>query len=102
GMAAARVYHEGQLPRWSSLALWSALSLLPDVDVIGFALGVDYAAPWGHRGATHSLTSSVALGLSIGLAARWPAWRPIPVAPIGLAFLSPYGVRVAAAELVLF
>jgi hypothetical protein len=45
GMAAARAYHEGRLPRWSSLALWSALSLLPDVDVIGFARGVDYAAP---------------------------------------------------------
>ena len=52
------------------MALWSGLSLLPDADVIGFALGVEYGAPWGHRGATHSLTLSVALGLTIGLAAR--------------------------------
>lgn len=34
-------------------------------------LGVPYAAPWGHRGATHSLTLSLALGLVVGFAARW-------------------------------
>jgi inner membrane protein len=125
---------------------WSALSLLPDADVVGFALGVNYGDPWGHRGATHSLTMSVALGFAVGLAARWfkrPAgrtgliatvvlashaildtmtdgglgcallwpfdltryfapWRPIPVAPIGLAFFSPYGGIIALTELVLF
>ena len=145
GMAAARVYRGGP-PPWSSMALWSALSLLPDADVIGFALGVQYADPWGHRGATHSLTFSAALGLAIGLAAPhfkrpavrtavmasvvlashalldtmtdgglgcallWPfdltryfaPWRPIPVAPIGLAFFSPYGGLVALTEAVLF
>ena len=35
---------------------WSALSLLPDIDVAGFLRDVPYGAPWGHRGATHSLT----------------------------------------------
>ena len=145
GMAAARV-HSDHVPRWPSMALWSALSLLPDADVIGFALGVQYADPWGHRGATHSLIFSAALGLAIGLAAQhfkrpavrtalmasvvlashalldtmtdgglgcallWPfdltryfaPWRPIPVAPIGLAFFSPYGGLVALTEAVLF
>jgi inner membrane protein len=145
-MAAARVYHDGRLPRWRSAAFWSALSLLPDADVAGFALGVEYADPWGHRGATHSLIASIVIGLALGLAARWfnrPAgrtavvatvvlashglldtltdgglgcalfwpfdlvryfapWRPIPVAPIGLYFFSPYGAFVAAIELVLF
>jgi inner membrane protein len=145
GMAAARLYHQ-PVPRWSSMAWWSAFSLLPDADVVGFALGVNYGDPWGHRGATHSLTFSVALGLAVGLAARWfkrPAsrtaliasavlashaildtmtdgglgcalfwpfdltryfapWRPIPVAPIGLAFFSPYGGIIALTELVLF
>lgn len=32
-----------------------AFSMLPDADVIGFGLGIDYADSWGHRGATHSL-----------------------------------------------
>lgn len=120
--------------------------MLPDIDVAGFAFGVRYGDPWGHRGATHSLTLSVALALAIGVAARrfqrpfvrtalvaaavlvshplldtmtdggrgcallWPfdltryfaPWRPIPVAPIGLNFLSPSGLRVALSELVLF
>jgi inner membrane protein len=146
GMAAARVYHNGHMPRASSMALWSALSLLPDIDVIGFALGVPYADPWGHRGATHSLTLSVAVGVAIGLAAPrfkrpavrtalvaiavlvshalldtmtdgglgcallWPfssaryfaPWRPIPVAPIGFGFFTPYGAIVALTELLLF
>ena len=146
GMAASRLDHSTPAPRWSSMAWWSALSLLPDVDVVGFALGVSYGDPWGHRGATHSFAFSAALGLVVGLAARWfkrPAartgliatgvlashaildtmtdgglgcalfwpfdltryfapWRPIPVAPIGIDFFSPYGGIIALTELVLF
>ena len=142
GMAAARFDRPGDAPRWSSMAWWSALSLLPDADVVGFALGVNYGDPWGHRGATHSFTFSVVAGLAVGLASRrfkrtaliaiavlashavldtmtdgglgcallWPfdltryfaPWRPIPVAPIGLAFFSPYGGIIALTELVLF
>jgi len=146
GLAAARAYRGAGPPPWTSMALWSALSLLPDADVVGFALGVQYGDPWGHRGATHSLTFSAAVGLAIGLvaprfrlpAARtaltailvlashaaldsmtdgglgcallWPfdltryfaPWRPIPVAPIGLAFFTPDGGTVTLIELVLF
>lgn len=32
-----------------------AFAMLPDADVIGFGLGIDYADSWGHRGASHSL-----------------------------------------------
>jgi inner membrane protein len=31
------------------------LSFLPDADVIAFQLGIPYGAPFGHRGAMHSL-----------------------------------------------
>jgi inner membrane protein len=91
GMAAARIYRRRQVTRWSSLpafAVWSALSLLPDVDVIGFSLGVRYADEWGHRGATHSLAFSMALGLVIGLTARLarlPAARTAVIASAVLA-----------------
>lgn len=37
------------------MALFAALSLLPDADVIAFVLRIPYAAPFGHRGATHSI-----------------------------------------------
>jgi inner membrane protein len=146
GMAAARAYRKDGATPWSSMGLWSALSLLPDIDVIGFSLGVRYGDPLGHRGATHSVLFSVGIGLSAGLAARhfkrpagrtalfatlvlvshglldtmtdgglgcalwWPfslarhfaPWRPIPVAPIGLAFFTPVGGAIALIELVLF
>jgi inner membrane protein len=146
GLAAARIYEEGDRPGWRSAVAWCALSMLPDADVIGFSLGVRYEDPWGHRGATHSFAFAVIVGLAAGLAVRWskrPAlrtallatvvlathpildtmtdgglgcalfwpidltryfapWRPIQVAPIGLAFLSQYGAIVAMSELVLF
>ena len=146
GMAAAREY-ERRLPSWSSMAWWSALSMLPDADVIGFSFGVHYGDEWGHRGATHSFAFSLIVGCVVGLvAARWwkrsfartaavavallashalldtltdgglgcalfwpfdltryfAPWRPLPVAPIGADFLSPYGMVVAITELVLF
>src|ERR1044071_9646337 len=88
GMAAARVYHDGSDPGWRSLTAWSALSLLPDTDVIGFALGVSYGDPWGHRGATHSLTAAIAGGLAVGLTARAthrPTVRTTAIATVVLA-----------------
>jgi inner membrane protein len=35
-------------------------SILPDLDVIGFALGIPYESQWGHRGFTHSIAFSLA------------------------------------------
>lgn len=148
GLAATRIYEEPPDRRtWITAALvWSALSFLPDADVIGFAFGVRYEDEWGHRGATHSLAFSAMLGTLVGLVAPrlrlpawrtgvlatlvlashaildtftdgglgialfWPfdvtryfaPWRPIPVSPIGLAFLSPYGLFVAAWEALIF
>jgi inner membrane protein len=146
GMVAARVHRQAVCPHWLAMAWWSALSVLPDIDVIGFSLGIAYGDPWGHRGATHSLVFAFALAGALGLAARplelpplrtwaiatvvlvshglldtlttgglgcallWPfdltryfaPWRPIPVAPIGLSFMSPSGFFVATIEVVLF
>ncbi|HYX20259.1 MAG TPA: metal-dependent hydrolase [Thermoanaerobaculia bacterium] len=44
-----------------------AASILPDVDSIGFWLGVPYDSPLGHRGFTHSLcfAALVALGCAL-------------------------------------
>jgi inner membrane protein len=146
GLAAARAYDTSRAPRWTSMAAWSALAMLPDLDVIGFALGVPYGDPWGHRGATHSLTMAATLSIvmiliarrrgyplgrtalftslalashgildtmtdgGLGCALLWPfsltryfaPWRPIPVAPIGLEYLSAYGAIVSTIELALF
>jgi inner membrane protein len=88
GMAAARIYHHRQPTRFtlfSSMLIWSFLSLLPDADVIGFRFGIKYADPWGHRGATHSLAFALGVALFIGLLApvfRLRAWRTAVVAAL--------------------
>jgi inner membrane protein len=54
------------------------LSVLPDADVAGFVLGLDYAAEWGHRGASHSLALTViVVG---GLCLCWRAARSVAAA----------------------
>jgi hypothetical protein len=43
-------------------------AMLPDLDVIGFRFGIEYASDFGHRGFTHSLMFAAFL--------RWRAPRP--------------------------
>ena len=151
GLAAARLYRRTAEPT-SSLVFrfvaFSAASLLPDADVIAFGLGIPYEAPFGHRGASHSIVFALLCGLVAGLiAARgtsrargirvglfigaiiathgpldaltdggegvalfWPfstqrlffPWRPLPVSPIGIHFLSRAGLAVAKVEILAF
>ena len=51
------------------MAAWSALSMLPDADVIGMGLGIAYEDPFGHRGASHSLLFAAVVGAVAGLSA---------------------------------
>src|SRR5215470_12823045 len=75
GMAAGRVWtglrcrsdERSALAR--SMVAFSALSLAPDLDVIAFRLGIPYSAPWGHRGAAHSIVVALALATVAALAA---------------------------------
>ena len=46
--------------------LTATCAMLPDVDAIGFALGVRYDSLLGHRGLTHSLAFAVLVGLVAG------------------------------------
>ncbi len=73
GAAAACLYAGPRAPRRTlarAILALATLSLLPDADVLGFAFGVRYADPWGHRGASHSLAFALALGAVAALAAR--------------------------------
>jgi inner membrane protein len=58
---------------------FGVLSMLADADVIAFRLGIPYSAPFGHRGATHSVMFALLAGcvfaalLSRGKEGRfWP------------------------------
>ena len=59
--------------RW--FLLYGALSMAPDLDVIGFRFHVRYADVWGHRGAAHSLVIAALLALGFALLARTAAPR---------------------------
>jgi len=43
------------------------LAIVPDVDVVGFRLGLGYESPWGHRGVTHSLLFAAAVAGLVAL-----------------------------------
>lgn len=46
-------------------------SVVPDMDVIAFKLGIEYAHQLGHRGASHSIAFALASGMLAALAAPW-------------------------------
>jgi inner membrane protein len=48
-----------------------AASILPDLDVIGFKLGVAYGHELGHRGFSHSLVFALGVGALAAAAAPW-------------------------------
>jgi len=53
---------------------FAALSMWPDLDAVGFEMGVPYGAPFGHRGATHSFLAAVVVaGLVAAFGKR--RWR---------------------------
>ncbi len=68
GVAAGRAWGGPRV--WRPMLAFSALSFLPDLDVIGFRFGVAYGDPWGHRGASHSVVFGVAVALVVALLAR--------------------------------
>jgi inner membrane protein len=74
-LAGARVT-PGSTPRLRTFVALSALSLAPDLDVIGMHCGVRYGAMWGHRGATHSILVAI---LAAAVTTWWlrpgPRWK---------------------------
>jgi len=93
GLAASRI---PSAPKRLHRALWAGvlavLACLPDADVIAFPLGISYHAPFGHRGALHSLAFAAVCGLLLGIAAlklRLPAWR---LGIIGAAVVASHGL----------
>lgn len=86
GMVAAR--REGGGIR--RMVLWSMLSLLPDADVIAFRLRIPYGAPFGHRGASHSLVAALVVACLI--AALTPRARRVSVGLLAFAVVASHGL----------
>ncbi len=71
GFAVARA-HEGRF-NWRAAVAFSTFSLVPDLDVIAFKFGIPYEAPFGHRGATHSIAFALVMGVAAWLLTR--SWK---------------------------
>ena len=74
-------------PYWVAAATCAAL---PDVDSVGYRLGVPYDSLWGHRGLTHSLLAAAivaAMGTLLAQLAR-PNRRPAAARLALLLFLA--------------
>lgn len=55
-------------------------TIAPDFDTIAFKLGIAYADQFGHRGASHSLTFALAVGVLGTMVASWlrtTRWRAL-------------------------
>jgi len=97
GLLAGRLHGGGDTPRdhevdqrasAGTLLFFAALAELPDMDVVGVACGLSDLGPYGHRGASHSFVTAIALGLLSGLCARpfgWPAVRTAVAATLAVA-----------------
>lgn len=47
------------------------VAIVPDLDVVGFRLGIPYAAELGHRGFSHSLLFAFSVAMIAALFYRW-------------------------------
>ena len=56
-----------RLRRKGVITLGVLCSMMPDLDVISFKLGIPYHGFWGHRGMTHSILFGIGLGVLVML-----------------------------------
>ncbi|MBL8949241.1 MAG: metal-dependent hydrolase, partial [Myxococcaceae bacterium] len=79
GIATARAYTKYGARERSfvkSALVFAALSMLPDADVVAFALKIPYEHPFGHRGASHSILFAL-----LCTAAAWALAKPLKLPP---------------------
>ncbi|MHA8021656.1 metal-dependent hydrolase [Stenotrophomonas hibiscicola] len=65
----------GRIPAWL-LAAGVVAAMLPDADVLAFALHIPYADAFGHRGASHSLLFACVLSALAAVLAFFGSRRP--------------------------
>jgi len=95
GMAAGRVFagreaSRGKLAR--AMIAFSALSLLPDLDVVGFFFGVSYEDEWGHRGASHSIVFGLLVAGAVVLLTRAMKLPPLKTFAVAAVVVASHGV----------
>jgi inner membrane protein len=77
GIAGARTVNPAARLRWRDVVTLVALSSLADLDVLAFRFGIPYPAPFGHRGATHSLVFAFVAGVIAAVMLARIGGRPL-------------------------
>jgi inner membrane protein len=80
------------------LVAFALLALLPDVDIVGVALGATDAGATGHRGASHSLFVALVAGALCAALARRLRWPVLRTAVAGALAVASHGILDAFAE----
>lgn len=82
-------------PFWITVV---ACSILPDLDSLGFRMGVPYGALWGHRGMTHSLLFALMAAIFLALLLDGPFPRQWKLAVLLFLVMSSHGVLDAMTD----
>jgi inner membrane protein len=77
---------------WRFWCLIIVCSILPDIDSIGFLMGVPYGNLWGHRGLTHSIAFSAVLALCLSACVSKVFLRPLILAALLFVATASHGV----------
>jgi inner membrane protein len=93
GLAAARARRSpAGVPAAAWVVLLVVCSCLPDLDIIAFSFGIPYEAPFGHRGATHSLAFAAICGLLLGLVAWAMSLPPVHLGAAAALVMATHGL----------
>lgn len=98
GLAAGRLHARRREELAGSMLLFAVVGMLPDLDAIAFVLRIPYQAPFGHRGAMHSLGMAVLMSLALGLLGRLLKLSFARVALVSFAALAVHDLCDAATD----
>ena len=104
GLMAGRLHDQGRpVPsdtrsRAATLIGFGLLGMLPDFDVFAVALGTSESTAAGHRGASHSLLTALALAIAGGIIARRYGWGGVRTALALMLAVGSHGLLDTLAE----
>src|SRR5690348_16359955 len=98
GLAVASLLRPRDPPRGYWLAA-AACAVLPDVDLVGWPLGIPDASVFGHRALTHSLLAALVFGYAAARLVRrptlWATYAAVAASHGALDALTTYSLGVA-------
>jgi inner membrane protein len=104
GLMAGRLHDRGRpepsdiRSRAATLIGFGVLGTLPDFDVFAVALGTNEATAAGHRGASHSLLTALALAIAGGIIARRYGWGGLRTAMALMLAIGSHGLLDTLAQ----